>query len=192
MLDEANAIGTAYLRAELLPEAQRDAVRRLLYDYVSLRLDAVQLGKGGELSDQRLESMITQSEELQGELWSIAVSVAAQQPTPVSTLFLQSVNEVIDIHQMRLTLALQQRMPRIFWIALFGLAILAMVIGGYDAGLASRRRSVTTLISLAIAFSLVLLLVVALDRPKQRLSVVNQEALVDVQRGIQRSLELHQ
>ena len=75
-------------------------------------------------------------------------------------------------------------MPGIFWIAPCGLTILAMIIGGYDAGLNSGRRSVTTLMSMALAFSLVMLLIVALDCPQQRLSEVNQAALVDVQRAM--------
>jgi len=192
VLDEANAIGTAYLRADLLPETDRDSIRRVLYDYVTLRLDAVQLSNTNKLDDQQLEQMIARSEELQMQLWSTAVAIADQQPTPISALFVQSLNELIDLHQMRITLAFEHRMPTIFWIALFGLAILAMLVGGYDSGLAGGRRSATTIMSLALAFSLVMLLVIALDRPQQRLSTVNQAALMDVQRGIQRSLEPHQ
>lgn len=189
VLDEANAIGTAYLRADLLPEPDRDSVRRLLYDYVSLRLEAVQRDREGKLDDQLLETMITRSAKQQNELWSIAVSIADQYPTPISALFLQSLNELIDLHQKRITVALQHRMPGIFWIALCGLTILAMIIGGYDAGLSSGCRSVITVMSMALAFSLVMLLIVALDRPQQRLSEVNQAALVDVQRAIERSLK---
>jgi len=189
VLDEANAIGTAYLRADLLPEPDRDSVRRLLYDYVNLRLETVQLGGEGKTDDHFLETMITQAEKQQNELWSIAVSIADRYPTPISALFLQSLNELIDLHQMRITVALQHRMPGIFWFALCGLTILAMIVGGYDAGLSSGRRSVITTMSVALAFSLVMLLVVALDRPKQRLSVVNQAALMDVQRAIERSLK---
>jgi hypothetical protein len=56
-LDEANAIGTAYLRADLLPEADRAATRKLLNDYVNLRIEVMDDGTG-----QQLEQAIDRSE----------------------------------------------------------------------------------------------------------------------------------
>jgi hypothetical protein len=73
VLDEANAIGTAYLRADLLPEADRVEIRQLLYDYVTLRIEASQSGAG-----QQLEQAIDRSEELHSEMWSRAVAIADQ------------------------------------------------------------------------------------------------------------------
>ena len=80
----------------------------------------------------------------------------------------------------------------IFWIALYGLTVLAMIIGGYDAGLAGGRRSATTLLSVSLAFSMVLILVVSLDRPQIELAKVNQAALLDLQRTMQRSMRTQQ
>jgi hypothetical protein len=182
VLDEANAIGTTYLRADVLPANDRAMVQQLLLDYVTLRIDvaqAVQIERLGELQGK--------SEEIQRELWSRAVDITEQQPTPSTGLFMQSVNDVIDLHQMRLTVLQYHRMPVIFWVALYGLTVVAMVVGGYDSGLTGGRRSVTTVMSLALAFSVVLILVVALDRPGQQLSKVTQAALVDVQKQMRRS-----
>lgn len=183
VLSEAIVIGTAYLRVDLLPQADRTKIRRILYDYVTLRIDAMKSG-----NVQQIQQGIDRSKELQGELWSRAVAIAAQNQTPVSALFLQSVNELIDLHQRRVTVGLDLRMPTIFWVALYSLTVLAMLAGGYDAGLIGRRRSITTLIAEALAFSVVLLLVVALDRPLHQLSIVSQAALLELQQDIQRSL----
>lgn len=183
VLSEANVIGTVYLRVDLLPQADRTEIQSILYDYVTLRIDGLKRGKL-----QQIQQGIDRSKELQVELWSRAVAIAVQNPTPVSALFLQSVNELIDLHQRRVTVGLHDRMPTIFWGALYSLTVLAMLVGGYDAGLIGRRRSITTLIAVALAFSVVLLLIVALDRPLHQFSIVSQAALLDLQQDIQRSL----
>ena len=183
VLDEANAIGTTYLRADLLEPSDRNEIQHILYDYVNLRLEILEDGWF-----QKIQEGIAKSEEIQSELWSRAVAIAVRNPTPLSSLFLQSLNDLIDLHQERVTVGIHHRMPGIFWIALYGLTVLAMIIGGYDAGLAGGRRSATTLLSVSLAFSVVLILVVALDRPQIELLKVNQAALVDLQHAMQRSL----
>ena len=93
LLDEANAIGTAYLRAGLLPEPHRAEIRDLLRQYVDVRLEGVQPGK--------LEPALRRSEELHVVLWAQAVAVAEKSPGPITGLFVQSLNEVIDLHSKR-------------------------------------------------------------------------------------------
>jgi hypothetical protein len=182
-LDEANAIGTAYLRADLLPAADRAEIRQLLREYVALRIEAVDAGTA-----QQVQQAIDRSEELQSVLWSRAAILAGQKPTPVSALFVQSVNEVIDLHETRITVGIQYRLPGIIWIVLFGLAILAVAMGGYASALSSSRRLTAISLSAALAFSVVLLLVVALDRPHLELSRVTQAAMLDLQESIGRSI----
>ena len=60
---------------------------------------------------------------------------------------------------------------------------------GYDAGLTGGRRSVTTFLAPALAFSVVLLLVIALDRPQEQFSRVNQAAMIDLQQSIHRAMQ---
>jgi hypothetical protein len=85
-LDEANAIGTTYLRAALVPEPQRTEIRTLLRDYVDLRLAGVEPGMAAPA--------LARSEEFHGRLWAQAVTAAEQKPTPITGLFIQSLNEV--------------------------------------------------------------------------------------------------
>jgi hypothetical protein len=175
VLDEANAIGTTYLRAALLPEPQRAEVRALLRDYVDLRLEAVQPGKAA--------AALERSEELQGRLWAQAVTVAEKRPTPITGLFVQSLNEVIDLHSKRVTLGLRNRIPVTIWGALYWTAILAMAGVGYHAGLTSANRTLATL-ALAVTFSGVLWLIADLDRPQEGLLKVSQQAMIDLQKSL--------
>jgi hypothetical protein len=185
VLDEANAVGTTYLRADVLTDVDRAAVYRILDDYVTLRIEVVQ----GDNRDQ-FEDFLKRSEELLDGLWFVAVTIAEQHPTPpISALFMQSVNQVVDLHQARVTVGNDHRMPAIFWFALYGLTVIAMVVGGYDSGLNGGRRSFTALISLTLAFSVILALVVALDRPFGPISGVSQAAMVDIQQKIRRSTQ---
>ena len=183
VLEEANAIGTAFLRADALPEQARDRIQRILYDYITLRIDATQ-SKDAE----NIMQAVIKSEQMQKEMWSLAMSIAQREPTPVSALLLQSLNQLIDLQQKRITVSAYHRMPTVFWFALYGLVILAMAVGGYDTGLPGGERSTTARLIVAVAFSLVLLLIVALERPVVALTSVNQAALIDVQRSIKASL----
>lgn len=184
-LEEANAIGTTYLRADLLPDDDRSEVRRILYDYAGLRLEGAQ-----EDSLEKLSQLVSSSENMQEELWIRAVAEAERNPTPVSSLFMQSLNELIDLHQKRLAVSIHHRMPVIFWIVICSMVILTMLVGGYDAGLASKRRSSITTLVVALTFSVVIMLIVVLDRPLQWLASVNQAAMIDLQEDIRRSMQL--
>jgi hypothetical protein len=175
VLDEANAIGTTYLRAALLPEPHRTEIRTLLRDYVDLRLEAVQPGMSVPARER--------SEELQSRLWAQAVVVAEKQPTPITGLFIQSLNEVIDLHAKRVTMGLRNRIPLTIWVALYSTAILAMAGVGYYSGLSSTTRSLATL-ALAIAFSGILCLIADLDRPQEGLLKVSQQAMVDLRKSL--------
>lgn len=173
VLEEANAVGTAYLRAGLLPEPELSAIRSLLREYVTVRIEGVKSGK--------IERAIARSEELQDELWSVTVNLAEKNPGSIITgLFIQSLNEVIDLHSKRVTAGLRNRIPGTIWVALYFVTIVAMAAMGYQAGLTA-TRSITTVIALLLTFSAVLLLIADLDRPQQGLLKVSQQAMVDLQ-----------
>ena len=176
VLEEANVIGTAYLRADLLNAQDREQIKKRLYDYLSLRVELVQ-----NYEDASIPEIILELENIQHELWQVSVESARKNPTPVESLFLQSLNEVIDLHQMRIAAVFYHRMPTILWVSLLGLAILAMVIGGYDAGLIGGKRSAIATLTFSLAFSLILSLIVALDRPGSLISMVTQNSLIDTQ-----------
>lgn len=176
VLNEANAIGTTYLRADFLNEPLRQDVKKLLREYVATRVSCLSSGK--------LESAITTSEVLQERLWSDAVTAANQNVnSPMCALFVASLNEVIDIHAKRVTLGLHTRVPPSVWLCLLSVAALSMTGVGYFSGLTGTRCWAGTSVLIA-SFSLVMLLVADLDRPHQGLLKTPQQPLIDLCRKL--------
>jgi hypothetical protein len=120
---------------------------------------------------------------LQTRLWAQAVVVAEKNPTPITGLFVQSLNDVINLHAKRVTLGMRNRLPMPIWGALYFTAILAMIGVGYYEGLTSTTRSLATLV-LVVTFSGVLVLLADLDRPQEGLIKVSQQALIDVRKSM--------
>ena len=189
VLEEANAVSTAYLRADILPEAQRDKVRQLIAEYLDLTAVAVAKSKEPGLKqvaslarfESTVESLLAELQDFQSRLWDEAMAAYQAQPTAGTNLFISAINDMFDIQQSRITKAFDQRMPMVFWVTLYALAALSMALSGYDAGLARGGRTQAPWV-VAFAFSSVLLLVVALDRPQT--SSVNKAPLLDLQRVI--------
>jgi CDP-diglyceride synthetase len=172
VLDEANAISTAWLRAGLLSDPHRSEIRKLLRDYLEVRITSVQSGK-------ILEGM-GRSEELQRQLWAHAADLGKQEGTSIVVgLFITSLNEVIDLHSKRVAHGLRNRIPASIWLALYFLAIVSIGDIGYHAGLEENRK-LHVIIPLVLAISAVLLLIVDLDRPQEGLLRVSQESLTDL------------
>jgi hypothetical protein len=173
LLQEANAIGTCYLRAGMLSEPMRSDAQNLLREYVDARIEAVQPGK--------LAQGMAKSEELHKRLWAVATMAADKEKNVITSLFIQALNQVIDLHATRVMAGVRSRVPGIIWIVLYVLLILVMVMLGYQSGLAKSRRSIAVL-ALVIGFSCVLYLIADLDRPGQGLLQTGQEAMTDLRR----------
>jgi hypothetical protein len=180
VLEEANAIGTTYLRTSFLPESQQVESVRLLREYVDQRIKAVQEPEGAGQA-------IARSEVLHTSLWAQADSAAKRTPDSIMTgLYIQSLNEVIDLHATRL-LALRSRVPLVLWFALCFLATLGMAAVGYQSALAATRRS-PAMLALVLAFSIVLYLIADLDRSQEGLLRVSQQPMYDLQKSMQASI----
>jgi hypothetical protein len=177
VLDEANAIGTTYLRTAMLPE-KRDEVRALLRSYVDARLEAVRPG--------RVAEGILRSEDIQDQLWSAATAIGLQHPNSIIVgLFVESLNEMIDLHAKRVNAGLRNRIPGAIWLALLTIALLSLGAMGYHAGLAGTIRSIAIIV-VAVTFSAVIALIADLDRPAEGTLVVSQQALIDVRQSMNR------
>jgi hypothetical protein len=172
VVDDANAIGTTYLRAGLLSEPYRTEVRNLLREYVDVRLELVR--------PEKAEEAMHRSDELHARLWSQAVAVGEKNPgSIVAGLFIGSLNEVIDLHAKRVNLGLRTRVPGTIWAALYFITILSMGAVGYQAGLTGSRRSLADL-ALVLAFSAVMMLIADLDNPLEGWLTVSQQAMIDL------------
>jgi hypothetical protein len=177
VLEDANAIGTTFLRSEVLPTPQRDSVRALLREYARLRT---------KLDPRTLETGIRQSEELQRKLWTQSMVVARAAPdSEVVALFLESLNNMIDLHESRVTVALHQRLPTAILSTVAAVAILALAVVGISSGLSGCRAS-APIGALALAVATVFALVIELDRPfGSKFFEVNQAAMRDLNHHLQ-------
>lgn len=181
LLDEANAVGTAYLRTELVPASEQEAIRAMLREYVDVRLMGAQ-------DFDRLKRSIVRSKEIHAALWAKTVEIANQYPPSVNhSLFIQSINDVIDLHEKRITIAIYNRIPNAVWFALYVISILAMVATGFQPGLAGSRRTITAII-LTLSFSCILVLIAVLDRPEYGKNIISQQAFIDLQVEMKNSL----
>ena len=154
VLTEANDIGTTYLRAGYLPEPASSQIRELLREYVPLRID------GHRAND--IQSDIDRSVEIQGQIWAIAEDVArTTDKGDLVGLFIESLNDTIDIHETRMTAGLYARVPETVLLLLIGGSALSLAMVGYSAGL-TRRRSMLSAVVLILALGAVIMIV---DRP---------------------------
>ncbi|MFC1799497.1 hypothetical protein ACFL2Z_01105 [Candidatus Eisenbacteria bacterium] len=174
VVEESNAVGTAYLRTAMLPEPERTEIRNLLREYVEVRIKIVRNLNGYGARG------LARSEELHGLLWNHAAALGREHDRSVAIgLFIESLNEVIDLHSKRVAAGLVDRIPAIIWITLFFIGILGTTVIGYRAGLTGHRGLPATL-ALILAFSAVMILIMDLDRPGQSLFEVSQGSMAQL------------
>jgi hypothetical protein len=176
VLDEANSIGTTYLRAGYLPEPASSQIRELLRQYVPLRI--VVTDQANVVED------IAQSEQILNQIWAISEEVArTTDQGDLVSVYIESLNETIDLHETRVTAGLYSRVPETVLLLLIGGSALSLAMVGFSAGL-TRRRSLLTAVVLVVALGAVIMIVVDLDRPREGFIQVSQQPLIDLQRQI--------
>ena len=174
--EEANVIRTTWHRSDFLPEPDRGKTKALLQEYVEKRI-AVAETRDPELAPAALEDSL----RIQQQLWEMAVANGRlDMNSDIGALYVESVNEIAAMNAMRMNIGLQARIPTIIWVVLLSLLILGMIGLGYHTAIADSRRSRVTPI-LAVAFSLVVALIAALDYPGGNLMPIPQQPLMNVQ-----------
>lgn len=155
--EEANAIGTEYFRASLLPAADAGKVRALLKSYVDERILYFETR-----NEYELRQVNSRTAQLQTDLWSEASTSVAALPPPLSTFVLGGMNDVLN-SQGYTQAAWWNRIPLAAWILLICIAIFCNLLIGYDA---PARRAFFLLI-LPIALSISLFLIADIDTPRR-------------------------
>lgn len=193
LLKESNALSTAFMRTELLPEPHRHNLQELMSSYVDHYLSTLQeeTAYDGTAIDSRIARQVEENffiaKKFHVDMWHEAMLAARMQPTPLTGLFVSALNEALDLRVERTSIAIQQRMPMIVWSILCLLACLAPGLAGYDLGVSRGVRNLSGW-AVAVAFSSVVTLVVTLDRPLT--SVVSQLPLIELQQDMHKALEL--
>lgn len=160
VLEEANIIGTVYYRAELLPDKEHQQLAQLLRDYVSLRRDAAARGA----STEEYISIVKASEVMHAQMWTIVAGVAKEDPNETNALVLVTLNDLFDIHTVRVAYGFNRRIPPVIWLALIAVAGTAVAAMTYRTGAVWQKRAELTP-ALILAFAGVVTLIADLDNP---------------------------
>jgi len=166
---EANAIGTEFVRADLLPAEDATRVRELLRRYLDQR---VSFYLGGE---HQLGEASTESAKLQSELWSSVAHAGAAQPTPVVALAISGMNDVLN-SQGYTQAAWRNRIPVAAWVLMGLIAILSNMLLGYR----ERKTDVFILLILPVIVSIAFFLIADIDSPRGGVIHVAPQNLMSV------------
>ena len=154
--EEANAIGTEYVRLDVLPPADAAKARGLLRDYLDQRILYYTTR-----NPQRLRQIDAATSQLQSNLWSAVSAPAAAQPSPVSALALSGMNDVLN-SQGYTEAAWRNRVPLPAWMLLIAIAVFCNLLVGFSA----HRRSLLLFLILPIALSISFFLFADIDSPR--------------------------
>ena len=179
VLKEANAAGTAWLRASLLPEPERAQARELLRRYVETRLqyqkvtdDPVQLAEGLRLSS-----------EIEHDLWQQAEAAAKEAPTPITATFINALNEMIDTDAERIA-AHRNRIPTAVWVLLILVSSVGCLTSAYGSGAHGARSSFTSFL-LPLLITVVIIFIFDLMHTHQGAVSISQQPMLDLLKTMQ-------
>lgn len=184
VIDEANAIGTTYLRAGLLPAPKSEEVREILRKYVDTKLKLRQdllVNYDDAIADKALVDF----SNLQNQLWNYVKENKEAHDTPSAALFEATVNETIDLQSKRLYAERYGKLPDIVWVVLYGLTFLGMIGAGYQFGNGGNRNWLAVVLA-SVSFSTVLTMIADIDRPIQGFMKVNLRPITDLAKQIGR------
>lgn len=161
IVQEANAIGTTYLRLDLLAASKQPELRRLFREYLDTRLRVYE-----KLPDpQAAEQELARAKKIQQEIWSHAVAASHDDPSRnTARLLLPALNEMIDITTSR-AIALHTRLPALIFALLISVALLSGSLAGY--AMAKRKsRSWLHMVLYAVVIAITIYAVLDLEYPR--------------------------
>lgn len=173
---EANAIGTEYVRADLLPGADAAKLRALLEDYLGKRILFYE-----NRDERELQKINNDTAQLQAELWSAVEVPAEAHPTPVIGLAVSGMNDVLN-SQGYTQAAWWNRIPVSAWALMVAIAICSNVLVGY----ASHRTKTGVIhwLVLPLVLSISFLLIADIDSPRRGVIRVHPENLISLDQSL--------
>jgi len=176
VIKEANAIGTTFLRASMLPEPHTAAVRDALRRYVDLKL------RGERMYGGDTDAIATGSPaifQLQAELWRHATESAKIQQNAITQTFIETVNAVIDVDEERLEEG-RVNVPAAVWVMLVVVAAFACMVTGFRAGAEGVRTALANVLVPAL-ITIVIVIILDVAHPLHGTISISQQPLRDVQ-----------
>jgi hypothetical protein len=174
---EANAIGTEYLRADLLPASDAAKVRALLKKYLDQR---IQFYLAQDESEARRINNITA--QLQNDLWSAVRAPTAAQPTPIVALTVSGMNDVLN-SQGYTQAAWWNRIPTAAWALMAGIAVGCNLLIGY--GSRGAKSGAKLLPVLPLVISIAFMLIADIDTPHSGIIRVSPQNLMSLAQSLQ-------
>ena len=172
--EEANAIGTEYVRCDLLPDADAAKVRNLLIRYLDQRVSFY------ETHDlYQLAQIDKETSKLQAELWSAVKNASAEHPTPPVTLAVWGMNDVLN-RQGYTQAAWWKRIPVAAWALMVSIAICCSLLVGYNA----RRKERFLFTILPFLVSVAFFLIAELDSPRTGLIRIVPQNLISLSQAL--------
>jgi hypothetical protein len=159
LVAEANAVGTTYLRADILPEPERTRTRELLRRYIDERLAYFSASEG------EAPAVTVRSQAIAADVWNLAVETARLHPDwDVLSSYLEATTDMIELEATR-DLAIRARVPGLIDSLLLLIAFTAMGVTGFATGL-SRTRTALTLYIVPVLIALACAVINDLDRTR--------------------------
>lgn len=172
---EANAIGTAWLRTDLIEEPARTELRRLMRAYLGARLASARLTM---VEDADRAEMHAAAQAAFAQLWSIAGATARDAGSPATLSFVTALNAMFDAYGDR-TAALERHVPELVLALLFVTLLFLSWVLGY-ASTVSGVRPTSPLIVMVFLIITLVFLIIDLDRPRRGFIAIDQSALLDL------------
>jgi len=160
--DEANAIGTAYLRLDLLPSDVQQPLRELFRRYADVRATVY----GQALDNAATEAKLGESSDLQAAIWKMAASTVQREGTPpsTSTLVIGALNEMIDITTTRV-IATRSHPPDVIFVLLVAMSLICALLVGYSTS-PNKARSWLHMVTFAAVISLTVYVIIDIEFPR--------------------------
>jgi hypothetical protein len=175
---EANAIGTEYVRAGLVPSANASGVRALLRKYLDLRISFY-----GTRDEHELQRINSETAQLQGEMWSAVQNPAVAQPSPVIALAVAGMNDVLNSEGYTQA-AWWNRIPQAAWSLMITIAVCCNLLIGYGAHSAGVKSGLLFILPLVVSISF--LLIADIDSPRGGFIHIAPQNLIRLSESLQK------
>ena len=183
VVEEANDIGTAWLRIDLVPTDAQPPIRQLFRKYLDSRIETYR--KLPDLVAAKAE--LARSLTLQNEIWTESVKACRESGSaPCSMLLLPALNQMIDITTTR-TMTTQFHPPAIIFVLLVALSFTAALLAGYSMGAAGRKRSWIHIVGFATVMAITVYVIIDIEYP--RLGFIRVDQVDQVLRDLRLSMD---
>lgn len=181
--EETNSIRTAWFRSDFLPDSDRVEAKKLFIEYVTVRLAGLQTKQ-----EKGIIASLERCDQIQQSLWHMAVVNGHKDlNSDVAALYIESLNDMTNVHENRVIVSLYSRVPTGIWFILLTMVALGMMVVGYMGAISGSSRSWAWLI-LSVSFALVLGMIYTMDKlysPFTPISQFPMEQLLQFMKQIQ-------